>query len=240
MKLLLLRILVGSILLTAASTQAQTRVTTTHANDPGKAHGTPVGPPTKPADVSFSGELFSIQKEREPREITVCNMDGRGNWKYQVNARMVVGDTTYWLTTETRVLNSGVVGDLRSVTVGDHVAGSYKEFRSLPDRKPIFIGMTSSFTPKAGAGAAKVAAPVNKEIEAKKRAEADARTLQYHQDLANQGEARGQYEMGLHYLKGTCGVPVDADRAKDYFTKAAAQGYKDAALELSRLASAAK
>jgi len=43
--------------------------------------------------------------------------------------------------------------------------------------------------------------------------------------------------MGLHYLNGT-GVPVDPARARDYFTKAAAQGHKEATAELAKLTAA--
>ena len=230
---LITRIVVSCLVISAVTTQAQ-RPSATHSGQAGHVAGTPVGPPTKPNDISYSGELFGLDREKGPREIDVCNMDGRGNWKYLVTARTVVGNGVYWLTTETRVLNSGVPGDLGPVRVGSRVIGAYKEFRSLPDRKPIFISMMSSFTPKVSAPVAGAAPVPNKDTAAKNRAEADARTLKHHQELADDGEARGQYEMGLHYLNGT-GVPVDAARARDYFTKAAAQGHKEAAAELAKL-----
>ena len=48
------------------------------------------------------------------------------------------------------------------------------------------------------------------------------------QALADKGDADGQFRMGEFYRDGY-GVPKDEAKARDYFTKSAAQGYKDAA-----------
>ena len=69
---------------------------------------------------------------------------------------------------------------------------------------------------------------------ANKKAAADAATLKFYQERAEKGDAYGQYRMGLRYLKGE-GVPKDLDKARDYLSKAAAQGNEDAAAELARL-----
>lgn len=83
------------------------------------------------------------------------------------------------------------------------------------------------------------AAAAKKEAE-KRQNEGKGKTLRWHQDLADQGDARGQYYMGMHYLKGD-GVPMDRAKAMDYFSKAAAQNSgdpsEDAKKELRRLAS---
>ncbi len=54
------------------------------------------------------------------------------------------------------------------------------------------------------------------------------------QALADKGDADGQFRMGEFYRDGY-GVPKDEAKARDYFTKSAAQGYKDAARALERL-----
>jgi hypothetical protein len=69
---------------------------------------------------------------------------------------------------------------------------------------------------------------------ANKKAAADAATLKFYQERAEKGDAYGQYRMGLRYLKGE-GVPKDLDKARDYLSKAAAQGNQDAATELAKL-----
>lgn len=64
--------------------------------------------------------------------------------------------------------------------------------------------------------------------------DAGAKVLAFHQELAEKGDPYGEYKMGMHYLNGD-GVPKDLDKARDMFSKAAAQGNKDAATELANL-----
>ena len=66
--------------------------------------------------------------------------------------------------------------------------------------------------------------------------EAGAKVLAWHQELADKGDPYGQYKMGLHYLNGD-GVAKDVQKARDLFSKAAAQGNQDAAAELAKLPS---
>ena len=70
--------------------------------------------------------------------------------------------------------------------------------------------------------------------QAKQKAAGDVATLKFYQERAEKGDASGQYRMGMRYLKGD-GVPKDLDKARDYFSKAAAQGNLDAATELAKL-----
>jgi TPR repeat protein len=58
--------------------------------------------------------------------------------------------------------------------------------------------------------------------------------VKFYQDKAEKGDAYGQYRMGMYYLKGES-VPTDLDKARDYFSKAAAQGNQEAATELAKL-----
>ncbi len=64
--------------------------------------------------------------------------------------------------------------------------------------------------------------------------DAGAKVLAFHQELADKGDPYGEYKMGMHYLNGE-GVPKDLEKARDMFSKASAQGNKDAATELSNL-----
>ena len=68
----------------------------------------------------------------------------------------------------------------------------------------------------------------------RKKAAADAATLKFYQEQAEKGDAYGQYRMGLRYLKGD-GVTKDLAKARDYLSKAAAQGNNEAAAELAKL-----
>ena len=69
--------------------------------------------------------------------------------------------------------------------------------------------------------------------EEKKRQLA-ANALKFHQDLADKGDAYGQYMMGLRYMNGD-GVEKDWFKASDYLGKASVQGRADAAAELTKL-----
>jgi predicted heme/steroid binding protein len=68
----------------------------------------------------------------------------------------------------------------------------------------------------------------------RKKAVGDAAALRFYQEQAEKGDAYGQYRMGIRYLKGD-GVPKDLAKARDYLSKAAAQGNKEAAAELAKL-----
>ena len=48
---------------------------------------------------------------------------------------------------------------------------------------------------------------------------------------AEQGYAKAQYTLGVHYYEGS-GVDVDKAQAFDWFTKAAEQGYAEAQYRL--------
>lgn len=67
-----------------------------------------------------------------------------------------------------------------------------------------------------------------------KSAQSADRVLKYHQELADKGDAYGEYQMGLRYLKGD-GVEKDPQKARLMFIKAAAQGKEEASSELEKL-----
>lgn len=71
---------------------------------------------------------------------------------------------------------------------------------------------------------------------ASNKSKTDAKVLAWHKELADKGDAYGEYKMGLRYETGD-GVDKDVDKAKDMLGKAAAQGNSDAASELSKLTS---
>jgi len=72
-------------------------------------------------------------------------------------------------------------------------------------------------------------------IEAeKKKAEGAAAILKFELENSEKGRDLYQYRVGLRYLNGN-GVPKDLAKARDYLSKAAAQGNKEAAAELARL-----
>lgn len=77
---------------------------------------------------------------------------------------------------------------------------------------------------------------ITAKVQEKKGQEAQVRALKWHQELAAKGDAFGQFEMGQRYLKGD-GVEKDEAKAKEYFTKSAVQGNKDAAKTLEKLKS---
>ena len=61
-----------------------------------------------------------------------------------------------------------------------------------------------------------------------------AKVLAWQEDLAKQGDAYGQYKMGMRYLNGD-GVDKDLAQARDLFTKSSAQGNHDAADALAKM-----
>jgi Sel1 repeat len=69
---------------------------------------------------------------------------------------------------------------------------------------------------------------------AQAKTDAGSKVLAWHQELADKGDPYGEYKMGLHYLNGD-GVAKDLQKARDLFSKAAAQGNQDAAAELAKL-----
>lgn len=71
--------------------------------------------------------------------------------------------------------------------------------------------------------------------EKRKQAAAD-RALKYNQDLADKGDIYGQLRMGERYLKGD-GVEKNEAKAKDYLSKAAAQGSIEASNILASISS---
>ncbi len=77
-----------------------------------------------------------------------------------------------------------------------------------------------------------IAAAKAKADETKKAT--NEKALKYNQDLAAKGDSYGLLRMGERYRDGD-GVPKDLDKARDYFTKAAAAGSPSAADELSKL-----
>lgn len=77
-----------------------------------------------------------------------------------------------------------------------------------------------------------------KEDSAKKKADAAARLLKYHRELAAKGDPYGQYHMGLRYATGD-GVPKDLDKARDFLSRAASQGFKEADDEFRRITNSA-
>lgn len=66
------------------------------------------------------------------------------------------------------------------------------------------------------------------------KSKTDAKVLAFHKELADKGDAYGQYKMGMRYLTGD-GVDKDIAKARDLLSKSAAQGNKDAATELAKI-----
>ena len=62
---------------------------------------------------------------------------------------------------------------------------------------------------------------------AAEKSEAETRLLKWHQERAENGNAYGQYSMGLRYLKGE-GVKRNEELGREWLTKAAKQGHDDA------------
>jgi hypothetical protein len=73
-----------------------------------------------------------------------------------------------------------------------------------------------------------------KNAAAKRKADEQSRVLKHHQELADEGDAYGQYRMGQRYLAGD-GVERDLIKARDMFEKAAAQGHAEAKKELKEM-----
>jgi TPR repeat protein len=69
------------------------------------------------------------------------------------------------------------------------------------------------------------------------KSKAGEKVLAWHKELAEKGDAYGEYKMGMRYLTGD-GVDKDVEKAKDFLGKSAAQGNKDAASELAKIPAA--
>jgi len=66
------------------------------------------------------------------------------------------------------------------------------------------------------------------------KAKKESSVLAWHKELAEKGDAYGEYKMGVRYLNGD-GVDKDPAKGRDLLAKASAQGYKDATDELAKL-----
>jgi|SRR3954451_16563727 TPR repeat protein len=67
----------------------------------------------------------------------------------------------------------------------------------------------------------------------------ESSTFKLHMTLAEKGDAYGQLQMGLHYLKGD-GVKNNPALAREYFAKSAAQGNEAAKYQLGKMAQSEK
>lgn len=72
------------------------------------------------------------------------------------------------------------------------------------------------------------------DAEARKKAASDAKALNYNRDLAERGDAYGQFRMGERYRDGD-GVDKDPRQAREWFAKASAQGDKAASKALAAM-----
>jgi hypothetical protein len=89
------------------------------------------------------------------------------------------------------------------------------------------------YTPQPRKLTPEEAAAAKTEAE-RKKAESEAATLKFDLENSEKGSDLYQYRVGLRYLNGN-GVPKDLAKARDYLSKAAAQGNKEAAAELAKL-----
>ncbi len=69
---------------------------------------------------------------------------------------------------------------------------------------------------------------------ARARQVAENATLKLDQEKAEEGDAMYEYRLGMRYQNGN-GVDKDQDKAREWFRKAAAQGYEDAKVALVNL-----
>ena len=79
-----------------------------------------------------------------------------------------------------------------------------------------------------------IASADSRKNNANAKADAAARVLKWHQDLANAGDPFGECQMGLRYRDGN-GVPRDLAKAREWLAKAAEHGDTDAVSLLARL-----
>lgn len=73
-----------------------------------------------------------------------------------------------------------------------------------------------------------------KSAQAKKKAKADEAALKFTMEQADNGSPYYQFKLGVRYASGD-GVDKDEAKARDYLSKSAAQGNKDAEAELAKL-----
>jgi len=121
----------------------------------------------------------------------------------------------------TQIMRAGHVALISEAKLGD--TAGVRLFQST-DR-----ALSVTFTPRA------VTVKETPEQIAKKKADGEAKTLKYYQDLADKGDANGQYRLGMKYIKGE-GVTKDSALGRSLLEKSAAQGNEDAKAELAKLA----
>jgi hypothetical protein len=91
----------------------------------------------------------------------------------------------------------------------------------------------ADFTPQPHKATPEEVAAARTEAD-RKKAEMDAATLKFELENSEKGSDLYQYRVGLRYLNGN-GVSKDLAKARDYLSKAAAEGNKEAAAELAKL-----
>ena len=120
------------------------------------------------------------------------------------------------------------------ITVASSQAASFKAVKDKRKRLRVLEEKLNAFKQEqATLNTSADTKPIEATLEQKK-SELAANTLKFHQELADKGDAYGQYLMGLRYMNGD-GVEKDWFKASDYLGKAALQGREDASAELRKL-----
>jgi hypothetical protein len=217
-------VIILAILSLAICAQAQPRSAGTSTG--GQRQGARMGGvqgAQRPADVGILGTIVRKNRDRFGNEFVVVNSLG-------------LGDQTYNVTRETKIMKNGYASNWEYIAPGDNAGGILKEtgpfLKTLTlTSKPATVVPVKS---TAAAGVAGDAKDVKPAVDPK--AATAKKLFAWHQDQHFRGKAEGTRELGLDYVHGR-GVETNLSKGMDLINEAASKGDEDAKVVLKKMAS---
>jgi hypothetical protein len=177
----------------------------------------------RPADVGILGTIVRRYRDRFGNDLVVINS-------------LALGDQTYNVTRETKIMKNGYASNWEYIAPGDNAGGILKEtgpfLKTLTlTSKPAAVVPVKS---TASAGVAGDAKDVKPAVDPK--AATAKKLFAWHQDQHFRGKVEGTRELGLDYVHGR-GVETNLSKGMDLINEAAGKGDEDAKVVLKKMAS---
>ncbi len=179
----------------------------------------------RPADVGILGTVARKGRDRFGIENVVVNSLG-------------LGDQTYIVTGETKIMKNGYTSNWEYIVPGDYAGGILKEtgpyLKTLTlTSKPAVVAARK--TPVTPVGVPKAATDGKPALDPKAAAAAK-KLFAWHQDQHFRGKVEGTREIGLDYVHGR-GVETNLTKGMDLINEAAGKGDEEARVALKKMAS---
>ena len=179
----------------------------------------------RPADVGILGTIVRKGRDRFGVPNVVVHSLG-------------LGDQTYIVTGETKIMKNGYASNWEYIVPGDSAGGILHE--TGPNLKTLTLTsqptvVAAARVPVAPAGVQKAATEGKPALDPK-AAVAAKKLFAWHQDQHFRGKVEGTRELGLDYVHGR-GVETNLTKGMDLINEAAGKGDEDARVALKKMAS---